>query len=224
MQRQITIPEVFSVELAEDVGFHIGDGYMKKRIDSFGVHYDFVYAGNNPDDLRYFQDVLIPRKKSIFNLQNLKILNHKKKNALMLKFHSREIFLFYKNILEVQESPKINIKIPKWIFQSTELQAAVIRGLFDSDGNFKVVKKGYSMISFTSQSTFLAEDVKAILISLGIPVSCYKIQGIDKRTQKNYSKFCVQISGKKNIEKWMNSVGFSNPKHLEKYHNWKNKY
>src|SRR3989338_10202632 len=194
LKRGIKLPDKITSDLAEDVGFHIGDGYMKKRIDNYGIHYDFAYSGSDPDDLAYFRDVLIPRKLSIFNLSNLRIQKHKTKNAIFLKFQSKAVFLFYKNVLCVQESPKTDIRIPIWIFDSIDLQKSALRGLIDSDGNFKIVKKGYPMISFSSQSKGLTEDIGRILKNLSIPFSSFKILDTNKVTKKVYTKFYVQIS------------------------------
>ena len=35
LKRGIKLPDKITSDLAEDVGFHIGDGYMKKRIDNY---------------------------------------------------------------------------------------------------------------------------------------------------------------------------------------------
>ncbi|MBI4894896.1 MAG: hypothetical protein HY831_00225 [Candidatus Aenigmarchaeota archaeon] len=49
LRRRIRIPEILSEELAEDVGFHIGDGYMRSRKNKNDneIKYDFDYAGSN---------------------------------------------------------------------------------------------------------------------------------------------------------------------------------
>ena len=141
LRRKITIPNRLTPELAEDIGFHIGDGYMKNRISKGIVHYDFAYSGNYPDDLPYFRDILIPRKRALFNFDNMKI-KKQKSNSIVLKLQSKAVFLFYKNNLSIQESLKTDIEIPKWIFSSIDFQKAILRGLIDSDGSFRIVKKG----------------------------------------------------------------------------------
>jgi len=219
LNRGIIIPDKFSSELSEDIGFHIGDGYMKRRKDNYGIHYDFVYSGKHPEDLDYFKNVLIPRKESLFNLKRM-IIKNPKPNELFLRFHSKVLFLFYRDILVVKESPKTDIKIPEWVFQSLDFQKSFLRGMMDSDGYFKTVKKNYPIIDFHLQSKNLIKGMGKILDNLNISFSSYKREQYDKRTNKVYVKFVVQISGRKNIPRWKDEIGFKNSKHIGRYNRW----
>ena len=216
LKREIKLPKIFTLELAEDVGFHIGDGYMKKVKDNFGVHYKFEYAGDFRKDLSYFENVLIPRKKLLFNLDKIKVKNFKLNN-LSFRFHSKGLYLFYKDVLKVKESPKKDIDIPKWIFKSLGFQKAFLRGIMDSDGCFRTVKKNYPLIDATSQSKGLIRDLGLILNNLKIPFSSYYVKRFDKRTDKIYTQYRVQISGRNNVPKFMKLVGFNNLKHIQRY-------
>lgn len=218
-KRSIVLPDNFTPELAEDVGFHIGDGYMKNRVEKTGIHYEFAYSGNYPEDIDYFKNILIPRKHVLFNLTNLEI-KKEKKNAIILKIRSKAIFLYYRDILKVKESPKTDIEIPKWVYSSLELQKSVFRGLIDSDGNFRIVKKGYPIIDLQVQSQHVVEGMGKILKTLEIPFSSFRIKQLDKRSGKICIKFRIQISGRKNVTKWISLVGFNNPKHIRKYDKW----
>ena len=217
--RKIKLPTKLTPELAEDVGFHIGDGYMKRRKDKWGTHYTFVYSGDYSKDLPYFKNIFLKRKKTIFNLDNLKIENPRT-NEIFLRFQSKALFLFYKNVLNVQESPKKDIRIPKWIFNSLVFQRAFLRGLMDSDGCIRFVKKNYPIIEIESQSRVLVNGINKILKKLEISFSSFKIETFDRRTDKIYTKYRAQISGRKNAKKWMELIGSNNKKHKDKYEKW----
>src|SRR4030067_817853 len=114
-RRGVRIPIKVTADLAEDVGFHIGDGYMKERTTSSSHNYNFVYAGNSEDDKNYFENVLIPRKKRLFNIdayyKNYNNPRNKAKKSIELVFNSKAVLTFYRDVLNVKQSPKINVKI-----------------------------------------------------------------------------------------------------------------
>ena len=217
LRRNIMLPDKLSSMLAEDVGFHVGDGYMKIRDK---VHYEFVYTGNNPNDLNYFEHCLIPRKNFLFNFKNLITKKSARKNYIELILRSKCMFFFYRDVLGVQESPKTNIKFPTWIFNSLDFQNSALRGLIDSDGCFRTVKKDYPIIDLQIKSLPLATDVARILENNGIKFSFYHVKFPDKKREKVYTRERIAINGRKNVLSFINSVGFSNEYHIKRIKKW----
>ncbi len=221
LRRGIKIPKALSEELAEDVGFHIGDGYMKSRKNEKGVEikYDFVYAGHINDDLEYFKSILIPRKKSLFNFNEMKIDSIIATNSIRIRPRSKAVFYFFRDVLDVKESPKDTIKVPKWILENKKFQVAFLRGIMDSDGCFTVKRKNYPTISINGKSEKLIKSIGKMLNNFGINHCLYEVNPYEKRTSKYYKKYCIDISGS-NAIKWVNTIGFNNPKHIRKYNKW----
>lgn len=42
----------------------------------------------------------------------------------------------------------------------------------------------------------------------------------DERTKKIYIKHNIYVSGKDNLDRWIKTIGFSNPVHLTKFQIW----
>jgi intein/homing endonuclease len=216
IKRNLKLPKELNSELAEDVGFHIGDGYMKNRKGKGFVKYEFVYSGDYFKDINYFKEILLPRKRSLFNLSDIELKN-RRPHELFLRVQSKALFLFYKNILNVRESPKKDIKIPDWIFSSLEYKKAFLRGLMDSDGCIRYVKNNYPIIHFQFQGNNLIKGIGKILNNIGISFCSFSRRDLDKRTGKLHANHRLQISGRKNLKKWMDNIGFNNKKHIERY-------
>jgi len=226
MKRNIRIPRFITEELAEDVGYHIGDGYMKERKETRFHQYNFVYAGHSVEDKNYFEKILIPRKKRLFNI-NLHYRKYSKrtKKSIELVFNSKAILTFYRDVLKVRESPKINVKVPDFIFYSTALKKGFIRGLIDSDGCLTFLRKHkkvhyYPVIRFGTRDKTLFNDVKKIMNDLNFKFVAFRFEQIDKRTGKSYVGYRIELNGVLNLHKWLEDIGFNNQKHVLKYKKW----
>ncbi len=105
------------------------------------------------------------------------------------------------------------VEIPKWIMNNKEYSRACLRGLFDTDGGIYIHKHGNEKSRwnnlgwcFTNYSLPLMVDVKEILMFNGI-----RPRGNDKRI------FLYSIS---EIRKFMETIGSSNPKNINKYQHY----
>lgn len=134
LERRIKIPKKLTPMLAEDIGFHIGDGCMIKyrRKDTGAMRYQFVYSGNSKKDLDYFKNKLLPRKKELYNL-DIKIKIHSTENSTYASFYSQALYDFFTGI-GVPSGKKTNVAVPQIIKEkSRNIKAAFIRGLAAAD-------------------------------------------------------------------------------------------
>ena len=211
--------------LAEDIGFHIGDGHMSisNRKDKCD-RYSFTYCGDKNNDYEYFSQILIPRKKILFSLLKT---NVRKGNDSCIYFcyNSKQMFEFFKR-MGIPSGKKDRINIPKWIMKDNlKIKAACLRGLVDSDGCFTVKKRHksfpyYPVVSLQLKSGFLVKDIKQILFEMDIGFTSCFLNPLDKRTGKRHSKYEIDINGRKRVRKWVYDVGFNNPRHIKKYKRW----
>lgn len=226
IMRELRVPNELTTDLAEDVGYHIGDGYMKSYSDKWSIKYDFCYTGHVLEDNDYIFNIFLPRKKALFNLKVCRIKKYNQ-NSISAWFKSKALFTFYRDVLKVQESPKINISVPKWVYSNKRFEAAFLRGLFDSDGCLSFLKKYktinyYPVISFSTVSEALFKDVKNILSDLNIKhIGIKVIRGDKQYTNRVFTRYDININGIERLYDWMNKVGFKNIKHLSKYLVWK---
>jgi len=111
------------------------------------------------------------------------------------------------------------MRIPKIIFKSSkQVKYAFIRGFFDTDGclrfdSNKYRKHFYPKIELSSASKGFIEDLTKLLKTRD--VDCYYWQ------DRKYHKIC--LAGKTKLIHWFKTISSNNPKHLNKYLNWKNK-
>jgi hypothetical protein len=89
----------------------------------------------------------------------------------------------------------------------------ILRGIFDTDGSLFFVNKKYPYISIVNKSHSLIEQIADILQKRGYHyyINKSKVTGV----------YYLVLSGKKNLEKWMNKIGSNNLNQLSKYLYWK---
>jgi intein/homing endonuclease len=216
--------------LAEDLGFHIGDGCMAKYQESKGnPRCYFCYYGNATKDLNYFKNVLIPRKKELFDLDlhfNKSKLNH----SIYVKFYSKKLWEYFK-FLGIPSGKKLNVDVPEIIKNSDEeIKAGFLRGILDSDGCVIVKKRSYGTyptINIVSSSKILINSLCDLINSFEIDffVSTKKQNNPDFK--KQVIVYAIEINGRKRLKKWFKLIGSSNERNLKKYHEaietWENR-
>ncbi len=218
LKRKIKIPTKLTPMLAEDLGFHIGDGCMigYQRKDTGGMRYQFNYSGNLNKDFDYFQNNLLPRKKKLYNL-DLKVKIHNTENSIYVSYYSRVLYDFFL-ALGIPSGKKTNVSLPEIIKKSPKrIKAAFIRGLAAAD--FCVCVKNrfngiYPSIKFVTASKILCKDVCKILQEFCIPLTRYKEFKIDKRFKQPTTTYCLDINGRKRLNLWMKRIGFSDKRNL----------
>jgi len=219
--RKIRIPSVCE-ELAEDIGIQIGDGsvnYRKNNKDK-GSYRIQVY-GNITEDRHYLINFVKPLKEKLFGI---KVYSNENKVAgtIFLTIYSKNLVYFY-NSLGFPIGPKINIKIPSFILMSKKLQISCLRGLIDTDGTLAFRKGDYPdysfpIVKFSSKSKDLCDQICGILDNLRLSYTVqFDIKQYDKRTKRIYIKNEICVQGKKNLEKWMEIIGFHNIAQITKY-------
>jgi len=222
--RKIKLPKKLNSLLAEDLGFHIGDGHMSIQMSNEGYkRYGFNYSGDKRYDKEYFNNILIKRKNRLFNI-SCKSRNYKYKNEIICTFNSKAILQFFNKIFCVPLNKKDNISIPKIILNSNKkVKAAFLRGLFDSDGSLCLKNRKnniYPTINLTSKSKRLIANTLRLLNEFKFSVTSYNRDRYDKRTFKRYKQSCLDINGANMVKKWMKDIRFNNKKHLIKYYKW----
>ena len=87
----------------------------------------------------------------------------------------------------------------------------ILKGLFDTDGCLSLFNNNgilYPRIEIKICPSPAQKQFIDILQKLGFR---YTVQNLDK------GKIRLRISGRKELDKWFNLVGSSNPTHIEKY-------
>lgn len=214
----LILPTKYSLSLAEETGIHIGDGSMNIYKEHNANSY--TYSGHAIDDLdfsKYVKNLM----KMLYNLYPS--YERIQKNTIMLSYTRKELIKF-KQKLDLPLGSKDKIKIPQWIMENKDFKIVCIKGIFATDGCLQFQKKYqnvhyYPQLKISSKSEILINQINSILNKFNIKstISCNR-----KVTPRNPNKIWnVYIYGKHNLEKFVKIIGFSNPKHLRKYLNWK---
>lgn len=210
-KKGIKIPQKITSDLAEEIGMHLGDGFLSSR------KYEYRLKGNKKDEKEYYLHHVKKLYKKLYNLDvNLKEYD----TTFGFEAHSQAIHNFKDLVLGIKKGKKEGISIPKLIkIKDISILTAFLRGIFDTDGNIHFqsrygYKNYYPHISLTQKSEKLIKEIWSILKMLGFNPSLYN--------GKNQSS--VSIYGYQSIEHYMTLIGFNNPKHQQKVINWKNQY
>lgn len=222
---ELTLPEFPSCELAEFIGILTGDGYMNK----YGKYFSFLeIAGDSKLDYDYLTGHV---SGIIFELFNIlpKVQFKKYQNCMYLRLMSKGLNNYLKEI-GFKNGKKTLIEIPKWILNDNDFMKSFIQGLADTDGCIALLNRKqkkflfYPRIQIALNNKYIIHTTGNWLKNKGIRAS---LQMDNKKLTykgetKNHVGYRFQISGRKQVEKWMDIIGFRNKRHLDKYKKYKN--
>jgi len=192
--------------LAYETGVHLGDGNLtsKEEWNLFRV----TYAGNCLVDSKYFEYILPGIIRAVYGKEP-RIYYPKGENTIIVVLNSKEVIRFKMKELGLPSGNKLQLKeFPRVLVQ--KYPADLLRGLADTD--FCVyLNKDEPRIEGSFCSPHFASEISRILVGLGIK---HQVRAL--KSHSKYDEFRVTICGKKQLDLWMQKVGFYNPKHLDK--------
>jgi len=210
-KKNIRLPDKITPKLAEEIGMHIGDGFLSNKRNEFRL------KGNKYDEKDYYNNFVGKLYKDLFNI-DVKIKEYE--STYGFELCSKSICEFKRQIIKLPSGKKDNITIPQILkINNTEVLSSLLRGLFDTDGSIHFQSKYghknyYPLISIGQKSEKLIKEIKTLLEMLGFNPSIH------------FGKDCARISlyGYDSLEKFIERIGFNNPKHLKKIEEWKRSY
>lgn len=207
-------PEGIDENLAEETGWHIGDGSMNYYLDKRWIRGIYQLRGHIYDDRSHYEERIKPIFKKIYGI-----------DISLREMHSTRVFGFqvwskdlvkFKQKLGLPIGPKRDIKIPSAFLKSIQIKMAVVRGIFDTDGCIYLENKNhklYPKVTITTISKVLAEQVSSILNELKIKnsINSYKNKGTLTVAYQ------LVIRGPEMVGNFFRDIGPQNKKHLIKY-------
>lgn len=189
---EINFPD-FSEKLAEFFGIMLGDGHI-----SSGQIWIFI---NNSTDREYFTYV----KELLKSLFRIEPRSHYRADQDMrnLFISSVDLIKFLRERgLTATNKVKSQIDIPSWILNKNSFQKSFLRGFFDTDGSVYKLRFGVQM-GFCNRAMPLLESTRKILLNLGYFPS-------------KISRYKVYLTRKSDLYRYVNEIGFGNPKHIRR--------
>lgn len=221
--RGIILPEELTLDLAELIGIVFGDGsiYMKNN------RYELCIYGDIKEDSEYHREHIKELIKKLFNVEPKTKEHHfKRSNVLRTKIESKAIISFLVKVLGLPSGKKENIIIPNFISNSNkEIICSFLRGLADTDFTIKFKtrygkKNYYPIIIGNFSGGGFVKQLKVLLKKVGFHSHIENRKKYNKEYKKTYQFHAINVVGKKNTEKWMQNIGFTNKRHSMRYRVW----
>jgi intein/homing endonuclease len=165
---------IISQELAEETGWHIGDGSMnfyKQDNKPKGI---YQLRGHIEDDKPHYLERIKPLFKHLYDL-DISLREMPSTRVFGFQIWNSELVRF-KQSLGLPLGKKWDISIPPQFLQSNELKSAVIRGIFDTDGSINLERKNhklYPRVYITTICPTLAKQLQILFNELNLKATKY---------------------------------------------------
>lgn len=226
IKRELKLPDKLTKELAEDIGIMVGDGNIGFFSGAGHGNYEVGVTGNMITDHYYLSDHVNKLKLKLFGLK-FRFETRYYINTCKLRVYSKGMVNFYNRIIGLPLGHKKDIGVPDIIMDSDiEIRGTFLRGLADTDMTlvFKRTDKNvlhYPVIKLGTASKYLVLDIKRILNDIGFePSICCDMKSYHIKTKKTYTTNQLYLNGKHNLKKWVEKIGFSNPKNILRFRLW----
>ncbi len=209
-------PLKISPELAEEIGWHIGDGSMNFYKNRGKLKGFYQLRGHIKDDKEHYEERIKPLFEKLFDVK-LNIRKMPSTRVIGFQIWSDELVEFKKR-LNLPLGKKFEIQIFPRLLKKTNLKKAVLRGIFDTDGGIYLEKKNkklYPRIYITTISFKLSEQLLNLFRGLGFRITRYS-QLYNQKFNRQRS-YILTIRGTKMFHKFMKKISPKNPKHNQKY-------
>lgn len=217
IERGLSLPKEVNIDLAYLCGVLAGDGNIHIRKEKHD--HSIKCVGNPKDEREFYDEVLVPLFKRVFNISLIPHLQDKS-TTYGIRFWSKALVKFLTEVIGLPKGVKYeHLTLPR-IFNSRELKLAFIQGVADTDFCFTLRNKRPAIIGASKSRRFMEEIAKE-LEAIGISMyKAFDYKVTDSRMSKGYFiTNRIELSSKNSLSIWMKRIGFRSPKHLGKIEN-----
>ncbi len=215
------LPVNISTKLAEEVGWHIGDGSMNFYRNKKKLRGLYQLRGHIEEDKEHYEKRIKPLFEKLFGIR-LNIREMPSTRVIGFQIWKNDLVNFKKN-LGLPLGKKYKIIIPKDFLLKKSLKRGVVRGIFDTDGGIYLEKKNkklYPRLYITTISFELSKQLLEIFNEFGFRITRYsQLYNQDFKRKRSY---ILTIRGEKMFKKFMKKIAPKNPKHIKKYQDFLN--
>ena len=193
-------------DLAECIGIHAGDGYL--RYHGFRKELD-ISGGYEEQD--YYDNHVIPLFNRVFGLE-IKGKFFPSRSTYGFVIRERTVLNVFKQLGFPSGAKSLIVRVPDVITNSTNglILARFLRGYFDTDGCVVMTNNNGTLYPRLEMKISPSPMQKQFINIVNKFKFRYGVYNIGK------GKVRIQINGKKQLKKWTETIGFSNPKHQRK--------
>jgi len=210
------LPSKISLELAEEIGWHIGDGSMNFYKNRGKLRGFYQLRGHIEDDKEHYEKRIKYLFKKLFDIE-IRIRDMPSTRVVGFQIWNDNLIKFKKKF-GLPLGKKYKIAIPKEFLVNINLKKAVIRGLFDTDGGIYLEKKNrklYPRMYITTISFKLSEQLLELFRDMELRATRHS-QLYNQEFNRKRS-YIITIRGVEMLHKFMKEINPKNPKHQKKY-------
>lgn len=210
------LPLITSPELAEEIGWHIGDGSMNFYKNRGKLRGFYQLRGHIEDDKEHYEKRIKYLFKKLFDIE-IRIRDMPSTRVVGFQIWNDNLIEFKKKF-GLPLGKKYEIAIPKEFLVNINLKKAVIKGLFDTDGGIYLERKNkklYPRMYITTISFKLSEQLLKLFRNMGLRATRHSQLYNQKFNRKR--SYIITIRGVEMFHKFMKEINPQNPKHQEKY-------
>ena len=214
-------PRNISKELAEEIGWHIGDGSMNFYKNRGKLKGFYQLRGHIEDDKEHYEKRIKPLFEKLFKIK-INLREMPSTRVFGFQIWDNDLIEFKKEFA-LPLGKKYSIMIPKRLLTSRDLKKSVIRGIFDTDGGIYLQRKNkklYPRLYITTISFELSEQLLELFDQFGLRATRYS-QLYDQKFNRKRS-YIITIRGVEMFHKFIKEISPKNPKHIKKYQNFLN--
>ena len=193
-------------KVAEFVGILLGDGQISNNL--VGI------TTNGVDDREYIK-YLLKLIKDLFNFE-VKVRTRKNDKAVDIKIYSKNIVNYFLSLGMIRSPKWKRATIPERLMNK-KFGKFILRGYFDTDGCVAFTKrtdrrnqKLYPRLEMKFSPSPMQKQFVELLKMYNFNFREYPIY------KENRGRSLIRLNGIPQIEKWMKTIGTSNPKHYRK--------
>ena len=195
-------------KIAELVGILLGDGSLSLKNGTSTAINRLKITLNSKEDIEYLGYVK-NLLREVFGMEPY-IRFRKNENAVDVLIFKKEVITYLIEKVGLKLSPKWGRAVIPQPYDSLEYGWLVIRGYFDTDGCLVTANNNgtiYPRLEMKVCPSPMQGQFISLLKQYKFTFGAYPI---------GKGKIRIQLNGKKQLLKWMDCVGFSNPKHSKK--------
>jgi hypothetical protein len=189
-------------DIAEFVGILLGDGSIDTK------YQNRVQITLNKAEIEY-ANYIIELARRNFKVKPL-LRFRKVECALDIKIFNKKFIEFLTNKIGLVPAPKWGRAVIPDAFMEEHLARYVLRGYFDTDGSVIITNNNgtlYPRLEMKICPSPMCASFVKILNTSGFRFGAYQIGNGETR---------IQMNGQSQLQKWITTIGFSNPNHLKK--------
>ncbi len=215
IKKSLSLQEPLEIDISnplflEFYGVLLGDGWMSQLNFRGKVNNLIGISGNAIKDREFF-GYLKNNIQELFD-RSAYLKERPKYNSIELNFSHKSLLKKMHEEFGFPIGKKLDLKVDDKIYNlGYDKMKHVIRGIFDTDGCFYFDKtpvgRPYPCLNITMKSPRLMNQVWSMLIKQG-----FKARLEDRENRATQ----IVLKGSKQLNKWMNEIGSSNPRNLNK--------